>query len=118
MMKISRFFLILLCGAVLATGANAYTNRNTAVIQVMNKAAGKAQTLNIPVEQSAQFEKLNITVRACKQSDPYKAENCYAFIEITANNDTKIFSNWMNRNNPGKNPVQNPDYDAWLVRCE
>jgi hypothetical protein len=84
----------------------------------MNKAAGKAQTLNIPVGQSAQFEKLNITVRACKQSDPFKAENFYAFIEITANNDTKIFSNWMNRNNPGKNPVQNPDYDAWLVRCE
>ncbi len=118
MMKISRFFLILLCGAVLATGANAYTNRNTAVVQVMNKAAGKAQTLNIPVGQSAQFERLNITVRACKQSDPFKAENFYAFIEITANNDTKIFSNWMNRNNPGKNPVQNPDYDAWLVRCE
>ena len=117
MMKISRFFLILLCGAVLATGANAYTNRNTAVIQVMNKAAGKVHTVAVPVGQSINFEKLNITVRACLQSDPFEAENFYAFTEITKSGE-RFFSNWLNRNNPGKNPVQNPDYDAWLVKCE
>lgn len=111
-------FLIVVVACMVPCIANAYTNRNTAVIQVMNKAAGKPQTLNIPVGQSVQFEKLNLTVRACKQSDPFKAENFYAFVGITANNNTKIFSNWMDRNNPGKNPVQNPDYDAWLMRCE
>lgn len=84
----------------------------------MNKAAGKTQTISAPIEQIVEFEKLNILVRACKQSDPFEAENFYAFVEISKNNDTRFFSNWMDRNNPGKNPVQNPDYDVWLVRCE
>ena len=99
--------------------AHAYTNRNTAIVQVMNKAAGKTQTLTIPVGQDVVFEKLAITVRACKQSDPFKAENFYAFVEISKSGEgAKIYGNWMDRNNPGKNPLQNPDYDAWLVKCE
>lgn len=118
MIKISKIVLVSVLCAILATVANAYTNRNTAVIQVMDKAAGKTQAVNISVGQSVQFEKLTITVRACKQSDPFKAENFYAFVEIVESGNTKIYGNWMDRNNPGKNPVQNPDYDAWLVRCE
>lgn len=118
MLKNNCFFVACLA-CFLPIVANAYTNRNTAVIQVMNKAAGKTQTLNIPVGQEVVFEKLAIAVRACKQSDPFKAENFYAFVEISKSGEgTKIYGNWMDRNNPGKNPVQNPDYDAWLVRCE
>jgi len=120
-MKISnmgRIFLTpLFCFLMTAPGYG-YTNRNTAVLQVMNKAAGKTQTISAPIGQTVEFEKLNILVRACKQSDPFEAENFYAFVEISKNNDNRFFSNWMDRNNPGKNPVQNADYDVWLVRCE
>lgn len=121
MLKKSKIFIIFGAFAAFMTTniAGAYTNRNTAVIQVMDKAAGKTQTLTVPVGQSAIFEKLKITVMSCKQSDPFRAENFYAFVEISrAADGTKIFGNWMDRNNPGKNPVQNPDYDAWLVKCE
>ena len=121
MLKRYRFFIAFFTCAVCFTPvvAHAYTNRNTAIIQVMNKAAGKTQTLNIPVGQGVIFEKLVINVRACKQSDPFKAENFYAFVEISKSGDgAKVYGNWMERNNPGKNPVQNPDYDAWLVKCE
>ncbi|MBP5485608.1 MAG: DUF2155 domain-containing protein [Alphaproteobacteria bacterium] len=101
-----------------AFGAHAYIDRDTAVLQVMNKAAGKTQTITAPVGRAVVFEKLNITVRACKQSDPFDAENFYAFTEISKSDGEMFYSNWMNRNNPGKNPVQNADYDVWLVRCE
>ena len=101
-----------------AVGAHAYIDRDTAVLQVMNKAAGKTQTIMAPVGGAVGFEKLNITVRACKQSDPFDAENFYAFTEISRGDGGMIYSNWMDRNNPGKNPVQNADYDIWLVRCE
>ena len=39
------------------------------------------------------------------------------FIEIDKDPDGRIFSNWMNRNEPGENPLQNPDYDVWLEKC-
>ena len=116
--NIGQIFLVPLfyfCGAMPAT---AYTNRDTAILQAMDKAAGKTQTIRAPIGEMVEFEKLNILVRACKQSDPFEAENFYAFVEISKNTDARFFSNWMDRNNPGRNPVQNPDYDVWLVRCE
>ena len=116
MMKICRFLFALFI--LVPFGARAYIDRDIAVLQVMNKAAGKTQTITAPVGQVVGFEKLNVMVRACKQSDPFDAENFYAFTEIMRADGGMVYSNWMDRNNPGKNPVQNADYDIWLVRCE
>ena len=101
-----------------ATNANAFTERKTAVMRVMNKAAGKPQTIYAPIGTPVEFEKIFILVRSCRQSDPFDAENFYAFTEIRKTDGDIIFSNWMNRNNPGNNPVQNADYDVWVMRCE
>ena len=116
--KVSRFFFAPLVCLFIANSGYCYTERHVAIVQVMNKAAGKTQTLRAPIGENINFEKLNIIVRSCKQSNPFDAENFYAFVEISKSDESKIFSNWMDRNNPGKNPVQNPDYDMWLVRCE
>jgi len=96
----------------------AYIDRANAVVRIMNKAAGKVQVLNLGVGQKTKFEKLEITVRACKQSDPFDAENYFAFIEVSDADHGKFFSNWMDANEPGNNPLQNADYDLWLVKCE
>lgn len=98
--------------------ARAYVDRETAVIRVMNKAAGKVQTITLPVGKMVDYEKLSVMVRSCKQTDPFQAEDYFAFIEVYKDGEGKIFSNWMSRNEPGENPLQNADYDLWLVRCE
>ncbi len=97
---------------------NAYTERDNAVLRVMNKAAGKVQEIIIPVNQETQFEKLYLNVRTCKQTDPFQAEDFWTFIEISEKDNGQIFGGWMSRNEPGQNPLQHPDYDVWLVRCE
>jgi hypothetical protein len=84
----------------------------------MNKAAGKTQTMTLPVGQPVKFEKLEIIVRSCKQTDPFQAEDFFAFTQISTAADGLIFSNWLSRNEPGVTPLQNPDYDVWLVKCE
>lgn len=96
----------------------AYIERPVAVLRVLNKAAGKTQTVRVPVGNTINVEKLSITARSCKQTEPFDAENHFAFIEISETSQGQIFGNWMNRNEPGQNPVQNPDYDVWLVSCE
>ncbi len=113
---ISLIGIVLICAIPGVVGA--YVNRDTAIVRVMNKAAGKAYTLKIPTGDSAKFEKLTVTVRACKQTDPFDAEDYFAFIEATTPNDGLVFSNWMSRNEPGLNPLQHADYDLWLVKCE
>lgn len=107
-----------LCALFFSLDANAYVERQTAVVRIMNKAAGKAQTVNFTVGTEKSHEKLSVLVRSCKQTDPFDAENYWMFVEISKGTEGKIFSGWMNRNEPGDNPLQNADYDLWLVKCE
>lgn len=115
-----KVFAIVFCTvvAMLSECANAYVDRTNAIIRIMDKTAGKVQNVTLPVGQTAQYGKLNMTVRACKQTDPFDAEDFFMFIEIDKTNDGKIFSGWMSANEPGDNPLQNADYDVWLVKCE
>ena len=98
--------------------AFAYIEKNTAVVRIMNKAAGKAQLASIRVGQTFQHDGLSIRVRNCKQSDPFDAENFFVFVEIYTKTEGRIFIGWMNRNEPGLDPLQDDTYDVWLERCE
>ena len=84
----------------------------------MNKPAGKTQVVPIRVGQTVQYDGLTITVRNCKKSDPFDAENFFVFLEIHTKTDGRIFSGWMNRNEPGQNPLQDDTYDVWIEKCE
>ena len=103
---------------VLPRNADAYVEKDLAVLRVMDKAAGKTQLLTIPLNQNIQFDGLVLNARNCKQSDPFDAENFFVFLEIYTKNDGRIFSGWMNRNEPGQNPLQNDMYDVWVEKCE
>ncbi len=110
------FALLVVAGVTL--NASAYIDRQNAVIRIMNKAAGKVQIVTLPVGKEVQYEKLNMMARACKQTDPFDAEDFFMFIEVSKSDAGKIFSGWMSANEPGDNPLQNADYDLWLVTCE
>ena len=112
------FTLFILAVVVLPMPANAYIDRGIAVLRVLNKAAGKTNTVRVPVGYSVKYEKLEIAVRSCKQTDPFDAENYFAFLEVDDGAQGQIFGGWMNRNEPGKNPLQSPDWDIWLTGCE
>lgn len=96
----------------------AYIEKDTAVLHIMNKAAGKTQVISAKKDKNIHIDGLTIKVRNCKQSDPFDAENYFAFVEIYTKSDTRIFSGWMNHNEPGQNPLQDDAYDVWLDKCE
>ena len=118
MKKIIALLSLLLFFVGIMPAANAYVDRPNAVITILDKTSGKTHTTTIPVGYDAKYEKLNFIVRTCKQTDPFMAENAFMFIEISTANNGKIFGGWMNKNEPGENPLQNADYDLWLVNCE
>ena len=115
MRKFIAFFMMF---CALSGTASAYVEREVAVLRVMNKDAGKVHEVKVLVGDEVQFEKRFINVRSCKQSDPFDAENFWGFVEISEVDKGRIYSNWMNRNEPGQNPLQHADYDVWLVKCE
>ena len=112
-----KLLFVFLATFMFAVNANAYIDRGVAVVDVLDKTSGKNHIWNVPVNQDTPYEKLNLLVRACKQTDPFAPENAFMFIEISQSNNI-IFSGWMNKNEPGENPLQNADFDIWLVRCE
>lgn len=114
---LSLIFGFFVVGGVIPHDAQAYVDRDSAVVRIMDKTAGKVQTITLPVNQVAKYEKLEMVVRSCKQTDPFDAEDFFMFIEISKYGEGKIFSGWMSANEPGDNPLQNADYDVWLVRC-
>ena len=119
MKYLTRFFIVLVVFTMcLPRCGYSYEDRSVAVLRVLNKAAGKTQTIRVPVGGTVNVEKISILARSCKQTDPFDAENHFAFIEISESSQGQIFGNWLNRNEPGQNPVQNPDYDVWLLNCE
>ncbi len=71
MKKISLIFSFFIFLPVFADEVQ-YIDRKVAVVSIMNKAAGKATTVTLPVGQTQKFEKLSVLVRACKQTAPYK----------------------------------------------
>lgn len=115
-MKKQILALIMMFCAIVPVSSHAYIAHDTAIVRIMNKAAGKAQTIKIPVGREVSYEKLDLLVRTCQQTDPFQAEDFFMFIEISQK--SKIFSGWMSRNEPGNNPLQHADYDVWLVECE
>ncbi len=98
--------------------ANAFIEKNNATVRIMNKAAGQVQTITLPVGVATDFEKLNITIQTCKQTDAFEPLDFWMFAQVAKNSDGEIFSGWMNRNDPGDNPLQDADYDLWLIKCE
>ena len=118
MKKIILIFSLFIIGTSDLFAAGEFVNKNTAVVRVMNKAAGKARTVHLPVGSTTEFEKLSITVRTCKQTAPFVPEDNFMFAEISKASAGKIFSGWMSQSEPGDNPLQDADYDLWLVKCE
>ena len=94
-----------------------FIHRESAVVQILTKQSGRTQTLTIPVGEPTEFEKIIVTVRECLVTDEFLPENFYMMLDVMKR-EQQIFSGWMSRNEPGQNPLQDPDHDLWLVRCE
>ena len=117
--------MLFVCGfaANAAPAAEDFITRDVAVIRVMDKAAGRARTLHAPVGVRTEWEKLEILVRACRDTQPFAAHDSFMFVEIAkratpAAPRIRIFSGWMTASAPGDNPLQDAEYDLWLTRCE
>jgi len=120
MNKISKLFCLFVIPLVsfYTSSVFAYVEKDVAFVRIMNKAAGKTQVMPVNVGQTINYEEMTITVHNCKQTDPFDAENFFVFLEIYTKTDGRVFSGWMNHNEPGQNPLQNDAWDVWLEKCE
>jgi len=118
------YSLFLVCGfAANAVSPEDFIEKETAVIRMMDKVNGRARTITAPVGRRTEFEKLEMLVRSCKGTQPFAAQDNFMFIEVTKRPSAnaqprRIFSGWMTASAPGDNPLQDPEYDLWLIECK
>ena len=94
-----------------------FTDKATAVVRILNKAAGRAESITIPVGGSGEYEKLTINVKTCKVTPQFAALDNWMFAQIEKSG-ARVFSGWMSMAEPGENPFRDADYDVWLIKCE
>ncbi len=94
----------------------------TAVLQGLDKITARISTLEVPVNQTAQFGSLEITVRRCDKTPPEEPPESAAFMEIVdARPDSPpvlLFSGWMFASSPAVSALEHPVYDVWVIDCK
>ncbi|MCL2629857.1 MAG: DUF2155 domain-containing protein [Alphaproteobacteria bacterium] len=95
--------------------------KDFALVRVLDKTSGRTRQLRLPVGQTSNFEKLDITVKTCLAAPEFQPEDYSAFFQINKtgndNRESRVFSGWMLQSSPGANPLEDENYDLWLVKC-
>ena len=105
-------------GGLLPTAARA----ETAILQGLDKITARISTFEAPVNQTAQFGSLEITVRRCHKTPPEEPPESAAFMEIVDNRPDSpsvvLFSGWMFASSPALSALEHPVYDVWVIDCK
>ena len=90
-------------------------------IQILDKITAKVSSLKIKVNQSIQFESLNIKIFACYKNPPEEIPENFVLLRIsdqlTSNKQELIYQGWMISSSPSTTPLEHPIYDLWIKDC-
>jgi hypothetical protein len=98
--------------------AIAWLQKDTALVQALDKVNARSKLLTIKVGQSATFGTLTIAVRACSIRPPDAPADATAFLTITDKNpQAPGFAGWMLKATPSVSMLAHPIYDVRVVGC-
>ncbi|MDR0319530.1 MAG: DUF2155 domain-containing protein [Rickettsiales bacterium] len=116
----SYFFLLTCFVPAYGNETDEMISKDFALVQVLDKASGKTKQLKLPAGKESVFEKLSINVKSCLAASEFQPESYSAFFQIyksAPDGKPRVFSGWMMSNSPGANPLEDENYDLWLVKC-
>jgi hypothetical protein len=100
----------------------AWVPKTTAELQLLDKVTARVSVLHVPLNQTAQFGTLGITVRACNARPPDEVPDAVAWMEVTDSrrpaDQNLVFRGWMFANAPAVNMLEHPVYDLRVLECQ
>jgi hypothetical protein len=89
-----------------------------AKLVALDKVNAQATELTIKVGQSATFESLTITVKACVTRPPDQPADAAVYLHVTDSHpDSPGFDGWMLEDEPSVSMLQHPIYDIRVAGC-
>ncbi len=105
----------LLAGPV---SAQAVSDAEGVVLRGLDKISGQVYDIEMKSGQSAEFDRLRITLNSCRF--PVGNPSGYAFAALKVSDvtsGTTVFSGWMVASAPALSAMDHPRYDVWALRC-
>lgn len=85
----------------------------------LDRINGTVQDFTMNVGETTQFERLEITLNACRY--PQGDINADAFAQLTIRDireDFDRFTGWMFASSPALSALDHPRYDVWVLSCQ
>lgn len=89
-----------------------------AVLRGLDKMTGRVTEFAMAVGETRRFERLELTLRACRRPGPGEGEDAFAWLAIRdTRDDGPAFQGWMFASSPALSALDHPRYDVWVARC-
>jgi hypothetical protein len=100
-----------------------------AVIQALDKVTAETIRFEAPIGKPVRYKGLIYTARACETTAADEAApDVMAYLEVRTNpvaatsnspavRSREIFHGWSFASAPSLNPIEHPNYDAWVIGC-
>lgn len=88
------------------------------VVRVLDKTGGEVIDLTLATGETGRWERLEVTMRECRYPVGNPTGDAFALLSIDyEEEDQPLFTGWMIASAPALNPMDNPRYDVWVLRC-
>ena len=91
----------------------------TAVLRGLDRINGTVQNIELTVGETVTYERLEITLMACRY--PKGDINSDAFAQLNIRDireETPRFVGWMFASSPALSALDHPRYDVWVLSCK
>jgi len=90
-----------------------------ALLRGLDRITGMVENFSMQVGETLEFERLEITLEACRYPVGDINADAYALLKIRdIRNTDPSFYGWMFASSPALSALDHPRYDVWVLSCE
>jgi hypothetical protein len=91
---------------------------NAAVLRGLDTITGTVGNFQIAVGETLRFERLDVTLEACRYPPGDIERDAFALLTIKdIREDAPRFHGWMVASSPALAALDHPRYDIWVIEC-
>jgi len=90
-----------------------------AILRGLDRITGAVNNFSMAVGETLEFERLEVTLEACRYPVGDINADAYALLKIRdIRNEDPSFYGWMFASSPALSALDHPRYDIWVLTCE
>lgn len=94
------------------------TARAGAVLRGLDRLSGVTADIALAPGETGWVGRLQVTLRECRYPAENPASDAFAYLRIVdPGAELELFAGWMLASSPALNPLDDPRYDVWVLRC-